>query len=379
LAVVEWDFWLCEIPQGTGGKITARRLAQGLITRPSPDTESAVLYPTSEEREPPLYYDFQSGQTWCWTDVPNMEFPVTSAGCSWSPDGDYYLFVAAGYRYLIQPAPEGAPIAVSRSGETAFFGQWSPDGRQIAYHSFEGDPSPYYYPESDLSVPQVWEALKIWPVAERWTQRLSVPDRLLLSAKACWSPDGRAVAFAAGGLKPPELESESRQSWGDVYVSRLTEAGWSKPVALTQDGSSGNACWPVEWSPDGRSLLVAVGPTTGATSEHRIIALADDSVSTAESAVVFADVRAANWLSDERLIVIASDGEGKERLEMRSRTGAVVEVLDGSDLAEGQLSHIDYELSPGRGRVAWTMQIWFRDPAAQELGLWVKARRLGTP
>jgi hypothetical protein len=87
-------------------------------------------------------------------------------------------------------------------------------------------------------------------------------------------------------------------------------------------------------------------------------------------------VVAANWLSNDRLIVVAEDGQGVAQLEVRSRDGALVEVLDRPELAPGQRSAIQFRLSPERTRIAWKVTTYFRDPSSQQWKEWFKVSRL---
>jgi hypothetical protein len=389
LAVAEWGFWLSEIPPATGKLLSVQRLGQARVFDISPDLEAAALYPPSQKGgkdEPPLYQDLKSGRTERWTAV------TTTRGTAWSPRGDYYLCLGDAFRYLAQPVPAGTPIHVSRPDETVFFGQWSPDGSMVAYKSFEGDPSPYLQAPDPQSRkmwsdrgwpnnPRIWEALKVWSMADRQVHRLAVPDRWVLSDKVCWSPDGKAVAFAAGGLKPSEGD-ELHETWGDVYVSRLGARGWSAPAALTEDGRSGAKCLPVEWSPDGKALLISVMRTTGVQVqardfwEHRIVRLDGELEPKAGNAVVLEGAWMANWIGTEQLVTLTLGASEHQQLETRSAQGVLLQVLEPLNLEMGQFGRISYQLSPSRTRIAWSVHMGFDDERPPEV--WIKVRRLDT-
>ena len=109
------------------------------------------------------------------------------------------------------------------------FAPWpSPDGREIAFHSWRSGKSRDIY---------------VMPLDGGPVQR--VTDTPLQEALVSWSPDGNALAFC---------EFTAR---GGLWIARRTNGVWGKPVRRLDHGF-----WPV-WSPDGRHIVISTSIVAG--------------------------------------------------------------------------------------------------------------------
>lgn len=108
---------------------------------------------------------------------------------------------------------------------------FSPDGSQVAFsNSVEGKPSTLWLVEKDGSQPH-----QIYAGAGN-------------IAGAVWSPNGKSLAFAMSSAEAPQAY--------DIYILDL---GTLTLGPVTQ-GHLPEAGGSVDWSPDGRSLLLFAGP-----------------------------------------------------------------------------------------------------------------------
>ena len=113
-----------------------------------------------------------------------------------------------------------SPVVALRSNEPIISPSWSPDGRRLAYVSFESQkPVVYVHSLSDA-------------------QRIAVANFRGSNSAPAWSPDGRSLAVAL-----------TRDGLSQVYL--ISATGDGSPVRLTS--SSGIDTEPV-FSPDGRSI-----------------------------------------------------------------------------------------------------------------------------
>ncbi|MCE5309571.1 MAG: winged helix-turn-helix domain-containing protein [Acidobacteriales bacterium] len=188
---------------------------------------------------------------WLWTHksasrMTGEMIPVqltTSAGldigASFSPDGNSFVYCSnrSGrfeiYRRSVTSASD--EIQITNDGKQNIEPAWSPDGRQIAYHS--------------VSQHGIW----LVPVSGGTPRRLTS-----FGSAPAWSPDGQRVAFRS--TEPVSF------AWGD-----LGGAGPSTLWTVASDGSQlrevttlnnppGQQAMPV-WNPDGKQLVfVAMTP-----------------------------------------------------------------------------------------------------------------------
>ena len=214
-------------------------------------------------------------------------------GVSWSPDGTRILLAAtvSGTPQLAIVNGDGSGSQVLDGAGRASFATWRPDGRQMAFRSVQGDgTSAVLLADADgsnirrldLSAASITDgdygALRWSPDGTRLTDmgqsleagdvgwRIHVvdvaPDGVVVDhpmrfvpgssreVLPAWAPDGRHIAF--------NLDHDGQRQIA------ITEPVDGAPVRLIgptipQDvGGLGHA-----WSPDGRTLLIAVWPRAG--------------------------------------------------------------------------------------------------------------------
>ena len=113
----------------------------------------------------------------------------------------------------------GIPERLTTDPSDDFAPEISPDGREVAFHSWRGRGSRDIY---------------VMPLDGGPVQR--VTNTPLQEALAVWSPDGNALAF---------LEFTTK---GTIWIVKRTRGVWGPPVRRLDHGS-----WPT-FSPDGRAL-----------------------------------------------------------------------------------------------------------------------------
>ncbi len=120
----------------------------------------------------------------------------------------YRMSLATGIpeRLTTDPSDDFAPVI-------------SPDGREVAFHSWRGRGSRDIY---------------VMPLDGGPVQR--VTNTPLQESLASWSPDGNALAFV------------EFTTTGGIWIARRTNGGWGTPVRRMDHGF-----WP-NWSPDGRTF-----------------------------------------------------------------------------------------------------------------------------
>jgi Tol biopolymer transport system component len=123
----------------------------------------------------------------------------------------------------------GIPERLTTDPFDDFAPEPSPDGREVAFHSWRGRGSRDIY---------------VLPLDGGPVQR--VTNTPLQEATATWSPDGNALAF---------IEFTGT---GAIWIARRTNGVWGAPVRRLDHGF-----WPV-WSPDGRQLSFSTSILGGA-------------------------------------------------------------------------------------------------------------------
>jgi Tol biopolymer transport system component len=150
-----------------------------------------------------------------------------------SPDGRWLAFDSdrGGPQQIYRVPVAGGEVEQLTSGnEPAFFPSFSPDGQEIAYHGFRGGTRQIFLMRAEGGAR---------------TQATSGGGQF---RAAEWSPDGRALAVSKAAYTPAQEI--------DV-LSRDAQGRWAAPRTLIKGGVVG------VWSPDGHSVLAAVGDASG--------------------------------------------------------------------------------------------------------------------
>ncbi len=125
-------------------------------------------------------------------------------------------------KYVLQVADADGhnPSTVFVSDKQMMSPAWSPDGRRLAYVSFEGDSSAVY-------IQDIFQ-----------NTRLKVPTQKGINSSPAWSPDGRFLALTL-----------SKDGNPDIYLMNL--ATWKTKRITNNSAIDTEPCW----MPHGKSLL----------------------------------------------------------------------------------------------------------------------------
>lgn len=156
--------------------------------------------------------------------------PRRDVGPAWSPDGQKIAFMSdrAGKEFdLYWMNVDGTEVEQLTSGDTDWFPQFSPDGRQIAFHR--------------------WNDVHLLDIEERRVRRLTTdPDNGMYPT---WSPDGTRIAF---------------MSWrsGTTAIYTMNADGTNQQELVRM--ATGSAIDP-RWSPLGDSIVFVHVPEEAAS------------------------------------------------------------------------------------------------------------------
>lgn len=152
-----------------------------------------------------------------------------------SPDGQWLVFDSnrGGLQqlYRVRMDGDGEPEQLTSRAVDVFWPAWSPDGKEIAFHSFQGDHREIFILPADGG------------------EAVQVTDGTDDERGAEWSPDGRRLLLLAN------LGTAAR-----LHVISRGDRGWSRPqeLALVVDSIPVPALGG-GWSPDGRWIAAACG------------------------------------------------------------------------------------------------------------------------
>jgi Tol biopolymer transport system component len=239
-------------------RLTADTTAE---TDPAPSPDGKTIVFASTKKTYPFYQIYvmpaQGGE---WRQISSEPESTRSSTPSWSPDGSTILFVSTrGKRYNVYAIPaaggEARRITISEGGSR--FACYSPDGKQIAFYSNRARPTDLFgYNLYVVDAPGEGEGR----IARQLTNSMGSPGHPV------WSPDGQWLAYVAKDYDPNTQNTmEGNVLFAKYHIWKMPSKGGAE-VKLT-GGSIGKELvedtWPA-WHPGGR--WVAFGRAVGTTS-----------------------------------------------------------------------------------------------------------------
>jgi Tol biopolymer transport system component/DNA-binding winged helix-turn-helix (wHTH) protein len=240
---------------------------------------------------------------------------------------------------FVKPAPDAAPVQVTRGDAADYAPAWSPDESQIAFTRAENGGCHILIAGADGR-----ELRTIAPCLSR--------DEFQLS----WSPDGRTLAAAAGD---GTFSSPAR-----IVLLSLAD-GTHRAITEPPAGHAGDLM--PAFSPDGRSVAFVRVVSGGVTS---LCVVPSDGGAVRTLTQDAADVLGADWTPDGRSLIFSSDRAGAIslwRIDAQSSTsgGGKAELLAGGG---AKLKHPS--VARRTGTVAyeeWQYEINLREQATDGL------------
>ena len=203
------------------------------------------------------------------------------------------------FRLIVADADGENATAIAQSSQPLMSPSWSPDGRRIAYVSFESEEQSAIY-----------------------VQTVSTGNRERVSARPgnnqspAWSPDGRRLAVV--------LSIDNGNF--DIFMLDLSSQ------VLTRLTSNSAIDTEPQWSPDGRYIYFTSG-RGGTTQIYRVEA---EQGARAERVTYEGRYNARPTLSPdgEQLAMIHRDAQGRDRIAILDLNNDFLDVLSGGSLDE---------------------------------------------
>jgi Tol biopolymer transport system component len=259
--------------------------------------------------------------------------PSNDADGSWSADGKWFVFSSrreGNWNFYRVPAsaavprPQAAakpiragkmPVNVTRHAGADTFGNWSPDGRTIAFQSDRNPATPY-------------RDSALYAIGLEGGGVVSLPH-VWAESRPSWSPDGKRVIF----------ESE-RDGDLDLYILELE--GMAVRALVDDPGAQSAA----RWSADGSRVAYA-STTPGEQSDVWVIN-ADGSGKRNVTGHSATD-GAPDWSPDGKRLVFASNRDGNlELYTIELESGAV------NRLTTNEVADVSPDWSADGHRIAYT-------------------------
>jgi len=241
------NIWLNKLLSGPETRLTSGSGAQ-LFPVWSPDGRWIVF----GKAAPPGYGLYRVDVLHPDTEEQLLKSDVFSVPMDWSRDGRFVLFAQVDAKtkwdlWILPLAGDRKPVAAVRTDFNDGDGQFSPDGRWIAYWSDESGRWEVYvrpFPDGGVSTARKWQVSingGTWP---RWRR-----DGKELFFKA---PDGKIMAvpvklgaeFAAGtptalfdphDIEPDNLTYDIRPDGQRFLISRLSDEGAVRPINVSMN------------------------------------------------------------------------------------------------------------------------------------------------
>jgi dipeptidyl aminopeptidase/acylaminoacyl peptidase len=194
--------------------------------------------------------------------------PDAESAPRWSPDGRYLSFTSSRQEgrgsqvwLLDRRGGEAQRLTELRGGVSSY--SWSPDSKRLVFLVTDPEadtaanrrPKPIvidryrFKSDGDGYMERRRSHIYTFDIASKKTDTLTAGD--FDDSGPVWSPDGKTIAFTS----KREGEDPDRSNNSDVYVIEAKAGATPRRLTSWNGADSG----PLEWSPDGQSLLYLQG------------------------------------------------------------------------------------------------------------------------